>query len=144
MKPNRPDKETANILGSVFDNLDRQPPVVAQIDEAMLRYAGDQPVLDRQEPDDIIRCWFWKSDGPQLCSVAQYLKRKKTEEARGSGHSLEFVMKRTGPDEAYFTFFWRHLGKNPLLDITGFGILVRKEGEWVRDPKQFFPTLWSF
>jgi hypothetical protein len=144
MQPNYPDKETADLLESIFHSLfessgGRKTPVVAQIDEARLYSKYDEPWLDRQGPDDIVRCWVWEGDSYQLCSVARYLERKE-EATRQRSFGLEFVIRRTGPDEVFVAFFHECLGmKDPGFAAKGMGTWVRREGKWI--PEQYLPIL---
>jgi hypothetical protein len=147
MLPNSLNEETAYVLNSIFHDLfaspfSWRPPVIAQIDESSIHFKNDHLLLSRQEPDDIIRCWVWEEDGPQPCSVAEYIKRKQEAEGKGTSHGLLFAIKRTSPDRVNAFFFWKHLGGSPLHDMSGLGLWVRKEGKWIAE--QLAPTLWGF
>lgn len=147
-QPKYPDKETEDLLESIFYSLfgssgGRKTPVVAQIDEARLCSKYDKPWLDRQGPGDIVRCWVWEDNGHQLCSLARYLERKEEEATRQMWDGLEFVIRRTGPNEVFVAFFYEALGRNdPLLNAKGIGTWVQKEGKWI--PEQFLPTSWHY
>ncbi len=148
MKPNHPDKETADILKTIFDNLFESSgawmtPVIAQIDEVRLYFKDNHPCLDRQEPDDIVRCWVWKDGSHQLCSISHYLEQREAKTTEKHSYGLEFVIKRIGPDQVYVAFFSECLDEDdPIFNTEGLGFLEREEGKWI--PKQFFPDYWHY